>query len=87
MHFFSAELVPLGEPCCVLDLHVCALSLPDSPPVCLNPPAAPPSLQMAPKIFPECRGGHLLRAGGRLFWGALQSQPRGVLTMRNGFEK
>eukprot|EP00983_Pelagomonas_calceolata_P064440 1148122-Pelagomonas_calceolata.AAC.4 len=47
--------------------------------------AAPPSLQMDPGMLPECPGGHLLRAGGGLFWGALQSQPRGVLTIGNRF--
>eukprot|EP00983_Pelagomonas_calceolata_P123340 1160996-Pelagomonas_calceolata.AAC.5 len=68
----SAELVPFGETCCALGLRVCALSQPNSPPVCPNPPAEPPSLQVDPRACPECTWGHLLQAGRGLFWGALK---------------
>eukprot|EP00983_Pelagomonas_calceolata_P057081 1144913-Pelagomonas_calceolata.AAC.1 len=83
---FSAELVPFDEPRCALGLHVCTLSQPNTPPVCPNPPAAPPSLQVNPRMSPECPGGHLLRggwrgAGGGLLWEVLQSQLREVLTI------
>eukprot|EP00983_Pelagomonas_calceolata_P024134 758964-Pelagomonas_calceolata.AAC.3 len=83
---FSCKLVSyFSETCCALGLHVCALSQPNSPPVCPNPPAVPPGLQVDPRMYPECPVDHLLRAGGGLFWEGLQSQPRGVLTIRNGF--
>eukprot|EP00983_Pelagomonas_calceolata_P006958 226475-Pelagomonas_calceolata.AAC.1 len=62
------------------------MPIPANPsPVRPDPPAAPPSLQVDPRVCSECTAGHPLRAGGGLFWGALQSQPRGVLTIGNGF--
>eukprot|EP00983_Pelagomonas_calceolata_P049411 1141511-Pelagomonas_calceolata.AAC.2 len=70
MKFFSTELVLFGEAYCALGLPVCALSQPNSPPVCPNPPAATPSLQVDPRMYPECPGDRLLRAGGGLFWGS-----------------
>eukprot|EP00967_Tisochrysis_lutea_P125197 scaffold210175_cov24-Tisochrysis_lutea.AAC.2 len=46
-HVFSAELVPLGEPCCALGRLECALNRPNSSPVCpnlfkLHPPGTTP---------------------------------------------
>eukprot|EP00983_Pelagomonas_calceolata_P012726 406959-Pelagomonas_calceolata.AAC.1 len=68
-HDIAPNLVPYGETCCALGLRVCALSQPNSTPVCPNPPAAPSSLQVNPRMRPECPGGHLLQAGGRMLWG------------------
>eukprot|EP00983_Pelagomonas_calceolata_P025119 789989-Pelagomonas_calceolata.AAC.3 len=76
-------MVLFGEPCCALGLRAYAFNQPNSPLVCPNPPAAPPSLQVDPRMRPECPGGHLLRAGGGVFWGVLQSKPREVLMIGN----
>eukprot|EP00983_Pelagomonas_calceolata_P082311 1155891-Pelagomonas_calceolata.AAC.1 len=50
-------------------MHLYALSQPNSPPGCPNPPAAPPSLQVDPRMCPGCPGGYLLQAWGRLLFG------------------
>eukprot|EP00967_Tisochrysis_lutea_P065531 scaffold85229_cov17-Tisochrysis_lutea.AAC.1 len=63
LQFLCTELVVFIEACCAPGLHVFALSQPNSPPVCLNPLAAPPSLQLAFRMYPECPGGHTLLAG------------------------
>eukprot|EP00983_Pelagomonas_calceolata_P116039 1160262-Pelagomonas_calceolata.AAC.3 len=55
--------------CAIGHQTVRATHQPNSPPECPNPLAAPPSLQVDPRMCPECPGGHLLQAGGGLLLG------------------
>eukprot|EP00983_Pelagomonas_calceolata_P021728 681265-Pelagomonas_calceolata.AAC.1 len=74
-------MVPFGGACCTFVLSasqthsLCILTLQLHPRAC----------RWTQRMRPECPGDHLLRAGVGLFWGVLQSQPRGVLMIGKGF--